>query len=175
MAESTNAKRTRRALDAYRYLRRAAAKLAGLHEVQMNSFGLTLPQFAVLETLLHDGPATLTQIAERTLCSQSNATVVTANCERRGWVVRRDHASDRRKLTVKLTTEGRRLAERVYSSYAKVVRAQMCTLSYAQQTVLGRLCQKLEEGDGPRFLLEMVKINWEEWEGTAGEESHAAG
>jgi MarR family 2-MHQ and catechol resistance regulon transcriptional repressor len=162
MGESRIAKRSKRALDAYTDLRRAVAKLMLLHEVQMASFGLTASQFAMLETLLHCGPASVTEIAGRILCTESNASVIAGNCARRGWIVRRDHERDRRKVAVHLTPEGRKLAARVYPLYAKVVRAQMCALSFAQQEVLCRLCQKLEEGDAFRFALEIMKSDWGE-------------
>ena len=100
-------KRTQRAVDAYRDLRRAVAKLMVLHDKQLRGFELTATQFALLEALLYDGPATLTEIAGKILCTQSNATVVAGNCAKRGWIVLRDHESDRRKLKAHLTPEGR--------------------------------------------------------------------
>ena len=172
MAESRTAKRTQRAVDAYRDLRRAVAKLAVLHDNQLRGFELTATQFALLEALLCDGPATLTEIAGKILCTQSNATVVAGNCARRGWIALRDHESDRRKLKAHLTPEGRRLIARVFPLYAKMVRAQMCALSFAQQEVLSRLCQKLEEGDVLRFVLEITRGDWgdEEYEEDEDEE-----
>jgi MarR family 2-MHQ and catechol resistance regulon transcriptional repressor len=150
-------KRTQRAVNAYRDLRRAAAKLTVLHDKQLRGFQLTATQYDLLEALLYAGPATLTEIAERILCTQSNATVVAANCVKRGWIVLRTQANDRRKLRVHLTPEGRRLIATVFPLYAKMVRAQMCALNYSQQQALSRLCQKLAEGDAVRFVLEITR------------------
>jgi MarR family 2-MHQ and catechol resistance regulon transcriptional repressor len=144
-------------VNAYRDLRRAVAKLTVLHEKQLRGFQLTATQYDLLEALLYAGPATLTEVAERILCTQSNATVVAGNCVKRGWIVLRTKANDRRKLTVHLTPEGRRLIATVFPLYAKMVRAQMCALNYSQQQALSRLCQKLAEGDAVRFVLEITR------------------
>ncbi len=165
MAGSRIMKRTQRAVDAYRDLRRAVAKLAVLHDNQLRGFELTATQFALLEALLYDGPATLTEIAGKILCTQSNATVVAGNCAKRGWIVLREHESDRRKLRVHLTPEGRRLIATVFPQYVKMVRAQMGALSFSQQGAVSRLCQKLEEGDALRFVLEITRRDWGEEEG----------
>ena len=45
-----------------------------------------------------------------------------------------------------------------------MVRAQMCAISYAQQELLSRLCQKLEEGDAARFVVEITRGDWEDEE-----------
>jgi MarR family 2-MHQ and catechol resistance regulon transcriptional repressor len=150
-------KRTQRAVNAYRDLRCAVAKLTVLHEKQLRGFQLTAPQYDLLEALLYAGPATLTEIAERILCTQSNATVVAGNCVKRGWIVLRAQPNDRRKLRVHLTPEGRTLIAKVFPLYSKMVRAQMCALNYSQQQALSRLCQKLAEGDAVRFVLEITR------------------
>jgi MarR family transcriptional regulator, 2-MHQ and catechol-resistance regulon repressor len=157
MAGPRTLKRTQRAVNAYRDLRRAVAKLTVLHDKQLRGFQLTATQYDLLEALLYAGPATLTEIAERILCTQSNATVVAGNCVKRGWIVLRTQANDRRKLRVHLTPEGRRLIATVFPLYAKMVRAQMCALNYSQQQALSRLCQKLAEGDAVRFVLEITR------------------
>jgi MarR family 2-MHQ and catechol resistance regulon transcriptional repressor len=144
-------------VNAYKDLRRAVAKLTVLHDKQLRGFQLTATQYDLLEALLYAGPATLTEVAERILCTQSNATVVAGNCVKRGWIVLRTMANDRRKLTVHLTPEGRRLIATVFPLYAKMVRAQMCALNYSQQQALSRLCQKLAEGDAVRFVLEITR------------------
>jgi len=144
-------------VNAYRDLRRAVAKLTVLHEKQLRGFQLTATQYDLLEALLYAGPATLTEVAERILCTQSNATVVAGNCVKRGWIVLRTKANDRRKLRVHLTPEGRRLIATVFPLYAKMVRAQMCALNYSQQQALSRLCPKLAEGDAVRFVLEITR------------------
>jgi len=150
-------KRTQRAVNAYRDLRCAVAKLTVLHEKQLRGFQLTAPQYDLLEALFYAGPATLTEIAERILCTQSNATVVAGNCVKRGWIVLRAQPNDRRKLRVHLTPEGRTLIAKVFPLYSKMVRAQMCALNYSQQQALSRLCQKLAEGDAVRFVLEITR------------------
>ena len=157
MAGPRTLKRTQRAVNAYRDLRCAVAKLTVLHEKQLRGFQLTAPQYDLLEALLYAGPATLTEIAERILCTQSNATVVAGNCVKRGWIVLRAQPNDRRKLRVHLTPEGRRLIAKVFPLYSKMVRAQMCALNYSQQQALSRLCQKLVEGDAMRFVLEITR------------------
>lgn len=157
MAEERNKKRTQRALCAYTELQKASAAVTSMQGQQLASFGLTVPQFAVLAALYYGGAVSLTELGARVLCTESNACVIAGNLEKRGLVARSADAADRRKISVDLTREGEKLAAKVYPLYAKVVRARMCVLSSHEQDRLQELCKKLQAGDAAKFMMDLSR------------------
>lgn len=68
--------------------------------------GLTVSQFGVLEALYHLGPMCQTHLAGKILKSTGNLTLVIDNLERDGLVARQRNSTDRRFVSVHLTTQG---------------------------------------------------------------------
>jgi len=134
---------TVRALNAYINLIRASESVAGRAAAQLESSGLTLGQFGVLEALLHLGPLCQHTLAEKLLRSGGNITLVVDNLEKRGWVRRERLKDDRRMIRIHLTPTGRRLIERVFPEHARAVTEQMSALSPAELETLRRLARKL--------------------------------
>jgi MarR family transcriptional regulator, 2-MHQ and catechol-resistance regulon repressor len=66
----------------------------------IRTYGLTLPQFGIVESLGHLGPLTLGELSRKQLSSCGNTTVVVDNLEEEGLVERRPSASDRRVIYV---------------------------------------------------------------------------
>lgn len=157
MAEERNIKRTQRALCAYTELQRAWAAITSMQGRQLASFGVTVPQFAVLAALYFGGAVSLTELGDRLICTESNACVIAGNLEKRGLLTRTADGADRRKVSVKLTREGAKLVRKVYPPYAKVVRARMCVLSSHEQERLEELCKKLQEGDAVKFMTDLSR------------------
>ena len=87
---------------------RAIARLARQLEHGLASVDLTLPQYRVL-ALLADGSAASSHLAERLAVSPPSVTGVVDGLVARGLVIRRPHPTDRRRLDLDLTTEGRTL------------------------------------------------------------------
>jgi MarR family transcriptional regulator, 2-MHQ and catechol-resistance regulon repressor len=133
---------------------------------QLGSFGLSMPQFRVLELLYHGGPTFARVLAERLQCTATNIITVVNGLEERG-LVRRDASlpmgkvQDKRIVPLRLTPEGEKLIARVFGAHAKVVRARMRVLQGREQQKLGAMCRKLREGDPVKFLKEMM---WEDVE-----------
>jgi DNA-binding MarR family transcriptional regulator len=157
MAELKAERKTHRALHAYKDLERATQLLAALAEGFVGSFGLTAIQYGVLETLLLEGAMGQAQLGAKLGRADSNIHYVTSNLEKRGLVIRRINSQDARSTRVHLTPEGKRLAAEVFPPYAKVVQALMSPLDRREQEMLGRLCQKLAEGDSLRLLTGIAK------------------
>jgi DNA-binding MarR family transcriptional regulator len=151
-----------RALAAYAEFEGATAKLNLLLDNQLRGFGLTEGQFRILETLLQAGPMSQAEIGQRISRHDSDIHVVAANLERRGLIARRAHDTDRRKVSVHLTPEGRKLITKFLPHRAKLVRAQMAVLSCRALETLRRLCRKLAEGDPVKFVLEMTRADADE-------------
>src|SRR5687768_7062986 len=96
-----------RALSALINLLRCSASVSTRTTRHLAAHKLTLPQFAVLEAILHCGPANQTEISRRLLTSNANVTFVIDGLESRGLVERERSATDRRCLTVYLTDAGK--------------------------------------------------------------------
>src|SRR5579862_2421160 len=99
----------RLALLTYARLMRAANSLRTLAARQLDSTGLTLTQFAVLEALYHLGPMSLTEVAKKILTTGGNLTMVAGNLEKQGLVNRKCSPEDARVYILSLTGKGKKL------------------------------------------------------------------
>lgn len=152
----------KKALAAHAELVRALEKLNWLLDNQLRGFDLTDGQFRVLETLLREGPMSQSDLGARISRDNSDVHIISTNLEKRGLAARRAHDTDRRKVSVHLTPEGRNLITKFLPRREKLTWAQMTALSYTEQEMLRRVCRKLAEGDPVKFLLEMTKVDPEE-------------
>lgn len=101
--------------------RDVSAIVIGLHRILQEidqqtsdiarSHDLTLPQFAVLEALLHKGPRTVGELKSDVLSSAGTIPVIVGNLERDGLVQRSKDPHDLRRSIVSLTDLGRERIE----------------------------------------------------------------
>ncbi|MEK9137697.1 MAG: MarR family transcriptional regulator [Bacteroidota bacterium] len=106
-------------------------------------YGLTQPQFSILESLGHLGPMTLSGLSRKQLASCGNTTVVVDNLEKEGLVTRKPCAEDRRSIYVHLTPKGKKLFNEVFHQHARCVAKLASVLSDAEQKQLSLLLKKL--------------------------------
>ena len=104
---------------------------------------LTMTQFGVMETLLHLGPLSQSEIGVKLLRSGGNITLVIDNLEKRGLVSRKSDADDRRVTVVHLTPAGDELIRRVFPLQVRAIQDELSCLTPAEQLSLGALCKKL--------------------------------
>ncbi|MBR1630116.1 MAG: MarR family transcriptional regulator [Lachnospiraceae bacterium] len=76
--------------------------------------GLTIPQFMVMEALLHKGCLTVGEIKETILSSNGTIPVIINNLEKMEMVRRTKDAKDHRKSRIELTEKGRERIEQAY-------------------------------------------------------------
>jgi MarR family transcriptional regulator, 2-MHQ and catechol-resistance regulon repressor len=131
------------ALSAYINLVRATDSLRDLLSRQVEASGLTLPQFGVLEMLLHLGPLCQRAIGAKLLRSGGNMTLVIDNLERNGWVRRERQHEDRRLILVHLTPAGRKVIASVFPEHARTVRRAMRAITPSAQQQLRAICRQL--------------------------------
>jgi MarR family transcriptional regulator, 2-MHQ and catechol-resistance regulon repressor len=131
---------------------------------QLESWGLTMWQFRVLQTIYHDGPQYQTALSRRFRCSKQNMSFVMTNLLKHDLVYRETPtrrpvfpSSGARIIHVALTPKGQRLMAKVFPKLEKLVRARIRALNKREQQMLSRLCQKLREGD----VREMVMMEVE--------------
>lgn len=106
-------------------------------------YGLTRPQFAVLEALHHLGPLSLGELADKLLVTGGNITYVMDRLESAGWVVRKRSKKDRRVIQAHLTDEGVNLVSQVFPAHASYLRDLMDSLEVSEQEALRTLLKRL--------------------------------
>ena len=126
-----------------------------LAERSIGNTGLGLTDFAALEALLHKGPLTISEIQDKVLLASGSMTAAIDRLEKRGLVVRKSTARDRRTRVVQLTAQGKRLAVSCFEKHARDLEALMSVLSdkekeqvYALLKKLGLLAAEKVAGDG---------------------------
>ena len=108
--------------------------------------GMTETQFGVLEALLHKGPLTHHEVAEKILRTRGNMTSVVDRLERAGLVARRRCDVDRRRVFLELTREGDRVASEAFTRMREAIGREMSVLEPHELVELWRLCRKLGKG-----------------------------
>jgi MarR family 2-MHQ and catechol resistance regulon transcriptional repressor len=132
-----------RALSTYVKLVRAAESVSAKIHGHLSSANLTISQFGVLEALLHLGPLSQAELAQKILKSTGNITMVIDNMEKRGLVKRDRDPEDRRYYSVTLTSTGKKLIGSLFPRHAAGIVKGMSVLSKDEQETLGNLCRKL--------------------------------
>jgi len=102
-------------------LARAYLTVARAVGARISSYGLTAPQFAVLDTLYHVGPLSLGDLAEKLIVTGGNITYVVDRLERDGLVERRRSDDDRRVVQARLTPKGRERISALFPAHAAFV------------------------------------------------------
>jgi MarR family 2-MHQ and catechol resistance regulon transcriptional repressor len=124
-------------------LARAHDTFAKKADEDIRSYGLTTPQFGVLECLGHLGAMTLGELCKKQLVSGGNMTVVVDNLEKEGLVERIPSKEDRRSIGVRLTAKGKKLFDEIFIKHAKCVSNLAGNLSEKEQEELAGLLKKL--------------------------------
>lgn len=137
-----------RALRLWIALARAYATVARAISSKVAEYGLTAPQFGILEALHHLGPLPLGELAEKLLVTGGNVTYVMDRLERLGLVERCRNEADRRVVTAHLTEKGRDLVTEVFPGHATYIAEMLDTLSPEEQDTARELLKRLGKGVG---------------------------
>ena len=134
---------TELALDTWVKLARAFSTFNKKTSENIRAFGLTLPQFSVIEALGHKGPLKVGEICEKMLVSGGNMTLVLDNLEKHNLVERVHSREDRRAIIIRLTKEGEELFNKIFGEHAEYISNLMSVLSEDEQKKLGGILKKL--------------------------------
>ncbi len=106
--------------------------------------GLSSSGFSVLMVLSsHGGELELRALRAKLNTSKANATEVVTTLETRGMVQRFRLAHDRRAASVRLTTQGRELIDRLVPEHTRRVTDAFSALDEAEKQALADICRKL--------------------------------
>lgn len=113
-------------------------------------YGLTIPQFGILEALHHLGPLSLGELADKLLVTGGNITYVMDRLEEQELVYRERSEEDRRVVKAHLTPAGEELISRVFPGHAAFVHQLVDHLSPEEREDLRALLKKLGKGISAR-------------------------
>jgi MarR family 2-MHQ and catechol resistance regulon transcriptional repressor len=128
-------------MKAFRTLERLATR-------SIESSGVGLSDFAVLEMLLHKGPQPVNEIGRRIELTSGAITTAVDRLESRGLVTREAHESDRRARIVCLTPLGKTAAAKAFAIHRTAMDVAAGGLSKAERATLIRLLKKLGTSAG---------------------------
>lgn len=136
-------KKTDLALTTWVKLARAFSSFNKKTTENIRSYGLTQPQFSVIEVLGHLGPLKVGEICNKMLVTGGNMTLVLDNIVKLGYIERVFSKEDRRAIIIQLTKEGHEVFDRVFKQHAEYVTTLMATLTASEQKALGDILKKL--------------------------------
>jgi len=139
-------KKTDLALATWVKLARAFSSFNKRSTENIRTFGLTQPQFSVIEALGHLGPLKVGEICNKMLVSGGNMTLVLDNIEKLGYIERIHSKNDRRAIDVQLTKQGQEIFDNYFESHAEHISKLMSVISQEEQKLLGDLLKKLGTG-----------------------------
>ncbi|MBX3006581.1 MAG: MarR family transcriptional regulator [Melioribacteraceae bacterium] len=131
------------ALNTWIKLARAFSTINKKSTESIKRFGLTQPQFSVIEVLGHLGPLKVGEICEKMLVSGGNMTLVLDNIAKLGYIERVHDLNDRRAIQVQLTAKGAELFDKIFAPHAEFISETMSVLTANEQKELGILLRKL--------------------------------
>ena len=109
----------------------------------IESLGLGLSDFAVLELLLHRGPTPVNAIGERVRLTSGSITVAVDRLERKGLVERRNDPGDRRARVVHSTEAGANLIRCAFADHEAAMERAVAGLDAREREEAARLLKKL--------------------------------
>ena len=112
----------------------------------IESLGIGLSDFAVLELLLHKGPTPVNRIGAHVRLTSGSITTAVDRLERRGLVERRNDPEDRRTRMVHLTGAGRRMIACAFADHQKAMERATAALTPAERGQAAELLKKLGLG-----------------------------
>lgn len=128
-------------------------KLARSHSVvykktneDIRNYGLTLPQFGVIEAIGHLGPLKVGELCKKMLVTGGNMTLVLDNLERNELIERTFSKNDRRAIVINLSEKGKRLFDEIFIQHAEFIGDLFSVLTQNEQKQLGTLLKKLGLG-----------------------------
>jgi len=112
-------------------------------ERHIESLGLCLSDFAVLEAVLHKGPLAVNTIGSLVRLTSGSISTAVDRLERRGYVERRRDSEDRRTCLVHLTASGRSLIAGAFADHVAAMERATSGLGAAERAEAVALLKKL--------------------------------
>lgn len=115
-------------------------------EQHIESLGLCLSDFGILEALLHKGPLPVNTIGSLIRLTSGSITAAVDRLEVKGLVERRNDPGDRRARVVHLTTTGRKLISCAFADHESAMERATSGLTASERADATALLKKLGLG-----------------------------
>jgi MarR family 2-MHQ and catechol resistance regulon transcriptional repressor len=112
-------------------------------ERHIESLGLCLSDFGVLEALLHKGPLPVNTIGGLIRLTSGSITAAVDRLEKKGLVERRNDPGDRRARVVHLTAPGEELISKAFADHEAAMERATAGLSDSERAEAAELLKKL--------------------------------
>jgi MarR family 2-MHQ and catechol resistance regulon transcriptional repressor len=109
----------------------------------IDSLGLGLSDFGILEVLLHKGPSAVNDIGGRVGLTSGSMSTAIDRLEKRSLVERRNESEDRRTRMIHLTPEGRKLIKCAFAAHSASMNKLGEALTEPERDSAIRLLKKL--------------------------------
>jgi DNA-binding MarR family transcriptional regulator len=114
---------------------------------RIRAFGITLPQFFLVQLARRRGPISPSAAADELSCDRPTATLVAQKCVSQGWLFRRRSDTDRRSSRLELSGEGEELLDRIEAARVLSLASigdPLDALEPAERTAFGAALEKVE-------------------------------
>ncbi|CAN5765796.1 MarR family transcriptional regulator [soil metagenome] len=108
--------------------------------------GLSPAEFGALEVLHHRGSLLLGELQKKILVSSGGTTYVIDRLAKKGLVLRKRSATDRRASYVELTREGSALMEEIFPLHQQVMERALSGIPDCEKETLTRMLKQLGHG-----------------------------
>jgi MarR family transcriptional regulator, lower aerobic nicotinate degradation pathway regulator len=115
----------------------------------LEPLGLRPPHFGVMTLIDSDPGLTQQELAQRSLIDPSSMVAVVDELEELGYAARQPHPGDRRKHSIHLTKEGKRMLGRARTAAMQTAKDVLGPLDAEEVETLRRLLRKLAGVENP--------------------------
>lgn len=110
----------------------------------VKEYGLSLPQFAVMEALYHKKDMSVGQVREKILSSSGTMPVIIRNLKKKSYLISYKDKDDKRREILSLTNEGKKLIEEIFPKNKKIIEKSFENLSRDEIKDFVKILKKLE-------------------------------
>ncbi|MED1792091.1 MarR family winged helix-turn-helix transcriptional regulator [Brevibacillus nitrificans] len=129
-----------------RVIRNMVSALYGSLEQDIYSHNLSMDTFRILEFLYNKGPHPVQKISEVFSIPSGSITYVVDKLEKMGLVERLPIPSDRRKLNVALTEDGRRYFDNIFPKHVQTISDNLSFATDEEKLILIEVMKKIGYG-----------------------------
>jgi MarR family 2-MHQ and catechol resistance regulon transcriptional repressor len=129
-----------------RVMRNMVKALFGSLERDIDSYGLSVETFRILEFLYNKGPHPIQKISDTFSIPSGSITYVVDKLEKKGFVERLPIPGDRRKTNVTLTGEGRSYFDNIFPKHAQTISDNLSFATDEEKLELIVLLKKIGYG-----------------------------
>jgi len=136
-----------RAMRTWVDIARAFTAVRAKENAFIESKGLTIQQFGVLEALYHMGELTVGELTKLVLSTPGNMTVVLRNLKQKGLIDTKHPETDRRVTVAAITDAGSAVISNIFPVHAKNMEGYFDCLTEDEQETLSVILRKLRKAN----------------------------